>query len=67
MFRPTAEIARLESCNQMSKQCVFEALPAVRRIHGRWLVRKERSENGGHGCRRLTRHPMLNKAPIIGA
>ncbi len=42
MFRPTAEIARLESSKQMSKQCVFEALSAARRIHGRWLVRKDK-------------------------
>ena len=43
MFRPTAEITRLESSNQMSKQCLLEALPAERRIHGRWSVGKAKS------------------------
>ena len=28
-------------------------LPAARRTLGRWSVSKVRSENGGHGCRRL--------------
>ena len=29
-------------------------LPAARRILGRWSVGKVITENGGHGCRRLT-------------